>query len=270
MREISFYKYHGDGNDFVIIDDRDLFFPSGNKKLIEKKICKRCFGIGADGLVLLQKPTLSTVDIKMRIFNSDGSEAESCGNALSCTVAFLKDHLFSKPKYQIETKAGIVAGFIENDRVSIEMTNPIIISKKKKLSIDKRNFIYYHINSGVPHVVIFEAAADQIDVDHFGKKIRQHKVFSPSGANVNFAKLYKDGVFLRTFEKGVEGETFSCGTGAVATAIASFFHFDMPSPVNLYFRNSKKKVSFNNTKKNINKVVLNSCVNFVYKGIYFC
>jgi diaminopimelate epimerase len=210
MVRLDFKKMVGAGNDFIVID-------SGLKDLnvLTKKICDRKTGIGADGVLVIEKSKIA--DFKMRIFNADGSEAEMCGNGLRCAVLYKG----IGKKVKVETKAGIYEGEIIGDnRVRVKMEDPKDLRLDFPLSVNTRKIKVNFINTGVPHTVVFVQGIDKINVGAIGSVIRYHKEFRPKGTNVNFAEIMDSGnVKIRTYERGVEGETLSCGTGSVASAI---------------------------------------------------
>lgn len=219
MSTLSFVKYQGTGNDFVLVDDRDGLFPPENKSLIQK-ICHRRFGVGADGLILLAQS--SVADFQMRIFNSDGSEAESCGNGLRCLVRFLEDLGISKKTYRIQTAGKVVeAGFVRG-RPVIDMGVPV------RIVLDSE---FHLIDTGVPHAVRFVPDVDMVDVALEGAVLR-----AKAKSNVDFAALEADGsIRVRTFERGVEEETLSCGTGAAAVAAIAWRLYSLEMPIEIHF-----------------------------------
>lgn len=203
--QLLFSKYEGAGNDFILVDDRQRKFP------LEKaqRLCDRKFGIGADGVLLLQSS--SHADFCMRIFNSDGTEAESCGNGLRCFLRFLADLGFPEKRYSIAIGERTVFGEFEGKSISIDMGVP----KDLRLHLETEMGQVHFVDTGVPHVITF----DQVDLKIVGPLLRHHPLFQPRGANVDFVSFGEDGsLFVRTYERGVEGETLACGTGAVAVA----------------------------------------------------
>lgn len=211
MSKLTFVKYHGAGNDFILIDDRALFFNS----TLVPHLCHRRFGIGADGVVLLQNDSIA--DFRMRIFNSDGSEAESCGNGLRCLMKFITHLGLPQKTYRIATANRIVEASFIGEKVAIQMGLP---SNVKQLYIGGREV--HFLDTGVPHAVIFVPDVQTIDLMNEGAVLRHHPSFQPKGTNVNFASLQSDGsIRVRTFERGLEGESIACGTGAVAVGVVA-------------------------------------------------
>ncbi|MBU2946086.1 diaminopimelate epimerase [Zobellia uliginosa] len=205
---LSFYKYQGTGNDFVLIDNRQLQFPKNDTKLVAS-LCDRKFGIGADGLILLENDELS--DFKMVYYNADGREGSLCGNGGRCTVAFAnflgivdKDTVFNAAdgKHHATIKDGIV---------SLQMQDVIEIKEKPE---------YVFLDTGSPHHVQMVNTVQDFPVFKEGKKLR-YGLYGQTGSNVNFVEVLNDDTFaVRTYERGVEDETLSCGTGVTAVAIA--------------------------------------------------
>lgn len=221
MSTLSFIKYHGAGNDFILIDDRALLFHYSVSHL-----CHRKFGIGADGLILLQ--TDPVADFRMRIFNSDGSEAESCGNGLRCLMKFILDLGLPKQRYRIATGDRIVSAEFMGEQISVEM------GRARDVKQIGKNL--YSLDTGVPHVVVFVSDIQSVDILKEGAGLRNHPLFQPRGTNVNFASLRPDGsIHVRTYERGLEGETLACGTGGTAVAVIASQWYQVPSPVRIVF-----------------------------------
>ncbi len=210
---LQFSKYEGTGNDFIMIDDRKLQFPD-NEQLISK-LCDRHFGIGADGILLVRHS--EGYDFGMTYFNSDGSPATFCGNGARCITAFAHSKGISGNTCRFMAADGIHhASITENNGsvmiVELDMQDPEIYSLDKNIC---------YLNTGTYHVVKFVDNPDNIDIIESGRELRYDAKFGPHGTNVNFAKLLKKELYVRTYEKGVENETLSCGTGVTASAIAA-------------------------------------------------
>lgn len=206
----TFYKYQGTGNDFVIIDNRNLNFPKNNTKLVNY-LCDRRFGIGADGLMLLENDNSS--DFKMIYFNSDGSESTMCGNGGRCLTAFAKKiGIISSDTKFIAIDGLHHATITEENIVSLQMIDV------KEIKIEPN---YVFLNTGSPHHVQFVDNLKDFDVKTEGAKIRYSDLYGKAGSNINFVEQISENEFsIRTYERGVEDETLSCGTGATAVAIA--------------------------------------------------
>ncbi len=205
-KSIHFVKMHGAGNDFILVDNRLGDFPLTTRSEIAA-FAKRPSGIGCEGVILVEKS--ETADFRMRFYNPDGSEAEMCGNGARCVAAFaLEIGAAKEPKMRFETAAGEVAAqVLSPHEVRIGMPPPHGL---------KGNFIV----AGVPHQIVEETDLAAVDVDAEGRRIRNSAAFAPNGTNVDFV-CWEDShkVKLRTYERGVEAESFACGTGAVATAL---------------------------------------------------
>ncbi|MGC4040217.1 MAG: diaminopimelate epimerase [Flavobacterium sp.] len=254
-----FYKYQGTGNDFIFIDNRDNNFPKNNTRLIEK-LCDRRFGIGADGLILLEND-LQT-DFRMVYYNSDGNQSSMCGNGGRCIVAFAKKlDLISNETTFIATDGLHFASILENGDVSLQM---------KDVDSVKVESDYIFLNTGSPHHVMLVDDLDNFDVKRKGSEIRYSDLYGKAGSNVNFVNQVSGNHFrLRTYERGVEDETFSCGTGATAAAIAmNAIGKTNSHQIELDVEGGKLEVSFDKLAddfKYIN-VFLKGPATFVYQG----
>jgi diaminopimelate epimerase len=256
--QIKFHKYQGTGNDFVMIDNRQGFFPKENIQLIEK-LCDRRFGIGADGLILLENDT--ETDFRMVYYNSDGNESSMCGNGGRCLVAFAKSlNVINEETTFIATDGLHHATILENGIVSLQMKNV----DEVKIESD-----YVFLNTGSPHHVTLVNDIENYDVKTNGAKIRYSDLYGKAGSNVNFVSQLSDNHFrLRTYERGVEDETLSCGTGATATAIAmNAIGKTNSNAININVEGGTLKVSFEKTDKGYENVFLVGSANFVFEGI---
>ncbi len=225
--EIPFTKLHGNGNDFVLIDEYEkIVIPDEMKGQFASIYCDRRFGIGADGVIYLSKSEKSNV--RMRILQPDESEAEMCGNGIRCLAKYAFDASYAKETCTVETPAGeinVIMGYTEDEfSATITMPTPKFDRKDIPASGDGEyrerigDFDVYAANTGVPHAVIIVDAIDVIDIEAVAPAIRHHSTFE-KGANVNFVeRIGPDSIRIRTFERGVEEETLSCGTGATASA----------------------------------------------------
>lgn len=228
---IPFSKYSGSGNDFVLIDNRRHTFPAHGRLLIQR-ICTRPKGIGADGLILLEKA--SHADYGMRIFNADGGEAEMCGNGIRCLLLFIRELGDTKEQLTIKTFQDLLTLSFDNGLVKASMPFPTQIRWHESLRVNGEKLEVHHLNTGVPHVVLFVDDVEAAEWMALAPLIRHHPQFAPHGANVNFVKIDEQHrVHLRTFERGVEQETWACGTGATAAALAAHKLQALPSPVQL-------------------------------------
>jgi diaminopimelate epimerase len=257
MKKLKFTKMVGSGNDFIVIRGK----PSGNFPKLARTLCDRKLGIGADGVLLLDKSP--GVDLGMRIFNADGSEAEMCGNGARC-AAFLS----GKPKPRLRTAAGIINAEVRGNRVKIQLTSPKDIHLDLPLIVNNRLFKVNFINTGVPHVVIFVNDINNLDIKHIGRNIRNHPEFSPRGTNVNFVEEKEKGLIqVRTYERGVEDETLACGTGSTAAAVIFALKNKLDNLIRVRTQSGEiLKVYFQNTQDGFSKVWLEGSVKIVYKG----
>ncbi|QZT38230.1 diaminopimelate epimerase [Halosquirtibacter xylanolyticus] len=209
MKSYRFHKYQGAGNDFVIIDNRDNKFDANNIELV-RHLCDRRFGVGADGLMLLESDALYA--FRMRYYNSDGREATMCGNGGRCIVAFA--HFLGIFEDEVEFIAvdGVHKAKMDEDQiVDLEM---IDVDRIERVGED------FYLNTGSPHYVTF-CQLEGLDVVEEGRKIRYNNRFAKEGTNVNFVQMDKDVLHVLTYERGVEDETLACGTGVTAAAISA-------------------------------------------------
>ena len=215
MKNVHFYKYHGAGNDFIIIDGRINPLELSAKEI--QFLCHRRFGIGADGLMIVEKA--DGFDFSMRYFNSDGSEDYMCGNGGRCMVAFVARDA-TKNTYVFSAVDGIHHAKVMN-RNGNEMEVCLEINYENNIRLYGKDMFFLY--TGTPHLVIFDTEIAKIDVTDRGTFWRHHPDFAPKGTNVNFVEIESDGtLFVRTFERGVEAETLACGTGVTASAIAAY------------------------------------------------
>ncbi|MBM3254149.1 MAG: diaminopimelate epimerase [Candidatus Omnitrophica bacterium] len=264
MEKINFTKIVASGNDFVIIKS----LSANNHRLsnLARKICDRKFGIGADGLLLLGHS--KKAEIKMRIFNADGSEAKMCGNGARCAALYTR-----KRNAKIDTMAGIIESAVDGNSVRIKLTKPRNLRLDMPLEINNRILHINFIDTGVPHTVIFVVDLDKIDVFNIGRKIRYHKRFAPYGTNVDFVEILNNNLIkMRTYERGVEDETLACGTGAVAAALITSQKLKVKNQRDMNVKTKSGevlKVYFYKKENNFENIWLEGKVKIVYKGEYY-
>lgn len=228
---IPFDKMNGTGNDFVIIDNRQLGIPAAEQPELARKICRRMFSVGADGLIFIENSTKA--DFRWSFYNSDGSTAEMCGNGSRCAARFAYRHRIAGKKLKFETLAGIIEAEIgeEEEIVRVRMPRPKDFRLDLSLLLGDEERQVAYVDTGVPHAVIFVGEED-VPVTTWGRKVRYHELFAPRGTNANFVALLPDGrLKVRTYERGVEAETMACGTGVVASALIAAIQKGKESPV---------------------------------------
>lgn len=229
---LNFTKMNGAGNDFVMLDNRDLSLALTQAQIA--RLCDRHRGIGADGLLCVE-PATEGGDFKMRYYNADGGEAEMCGNGARCFGRFVNLlHGGSLAKIRFETLAGMISAEFEGDQVRINMSAPHSLKLAQSLPVSKETLTVHSVNTGVPHAVVYVDDLDNVPVLEWGAALRYHEAFKPKGTNANFAKVLAPGsIAIRTYERGVEGETLACGTGMVACALIHHELTGAPSPVSV-------------------------------------
>lgn len=253
---INFHKYQGTGNDFILLDNRDNIYDGIGFNQI-KFLCDRHFGIGADGLMLLNKS--ETADFEMKYYNSDGNESSMCGNGGRCITAFAKI-------------LGIVTGNAHFTAIDGMHTSEINEDGYVKLKMNdvpriQENETYTELNTGSPHYVHFSDYVDEMDIKKEGALIRYSPKYKDTGINVNFVeKLADDKIFVRTYERGVEDETLSCGTGVTASAIA--FNPKASGPQHIYVKTlgGELEVFFTNENNSYHDILLCGKAEFVFEG----
>jgi len=260
-----FQKYSGSGNDFILMDFRDGAKAPSPKSI--RAMCARRTGIGADGLILLKKEM--NLDFKMVYFNSDGYEADMCGNGGRCIALFAYKNGICRKKHMVfRSRRAVHNVFIKDSGiVKLQLMEPHSFRSEIIVKSGKEKFKGEFINTGVPHFVIPVQEIENVDVEFHGKNIRNSSEFSPSGANVNFIMKKNGKVYIRTYERGVEGETLACGTGSVASAITAARIYGIKAPVKMLTRSGELlTVDFD---KELKEVYLEGKVTPVYKGEMF-
>ena len=265
-KTVSFYKAVASGNDFVVVDNRRKAIK--NPLAFAKAVCPRHTGIGADGVLLLESSRKSS--FKMRIINSDGSEAEACGNGFRCIALFAKQELGYPSEFQFESLAGVIQAKIKGTSVRVQMVEPTQMKERGELQVLGHRLHYSFINTGVPHAVIFVEGLAKIDVNGLGRAIRTHAHFRPKGTNVNFVEVTgPKNVRVRTYERGVEAETLACGTGSTASAILSSVLGYTRPPVQVTTSGGEiLTVDFKQQNGKLDPVTLEGEAAVVFKGQY--
>ncbi|MDP4183701.1 MAG: diaminopimelate epimerase [Bacteroidota bacterium] len=254
--KIHFYKYQGAGNDFVLIDNRNHQFDGSNNKLVNQ-MCDRRFGIGADGLMLLENH--DTLDFTMRYFNSDGREASMCGNGGRCIVAFAKRlGLINHSTAFMAVDGEHEASIDEKELVNLRM----IDVKQIEIGDD-----YYFLNTGSPHYVRFVDDINTINVVEEGKKVRYNDRFRAEGTNVNFVEIVGNSIKVFTYERGVEDETLACGTGITASAICAGIKTNQTkASFPVLAKGGNLEVSFEKAGEGFTNIYLKGPATYVFEG----
>lgn len=223
-RTVPFFKMQGCGNDFVAIDNRELGVPVEAMPEWAKKVCARAFGVAADGIFFLENaPQDSGLDYRWHFYNNDGSRAEMCGNASRCVGRLAHSIGLAPTEHVFGTDAGPIKVhvFTEGDdagQVRVQLTTPRNLALNIPLRFKDDEFTVHFVDTGVPHAVVLVKNAAEVDVQTVGSVIRFHEHFQPAGTNVNFVQVVgPDALICRTYERGVEAETYACGTGVTAS-----------------------------------------------------
>lgn len=218
------YKFHGAGNDFVVIDEFQENFNLTQQRIEE--LCNRHTGIGADGLILIKKTTAAA--FRMVYYNSDGLEAEMCGNGARCAFAYAFSKKYCTEKSTFEASDGIHHGRIISENPAEWMVKISLTIHEHPVRMADGSFF---VNTGVPHNVRISEDIQLLDVKKHGSELRHNKQLFPEGANINFVSLKNGELFIRTYERGVEDETLACGTGITASALVAHQYLGIPFPV---------------------------------------
>ncbi|WP_185865206.1 diaminopimelate epimerase [Blattabacterium cuenoti] len=265
---LNFFKFHGTGNDFIIINCMNERYNFSKNSFILKTLCNRNIGIGADGIIFIHKNY--NCDFYMEYYNSNGKESTMCGNGGRCAIAFSKKIGNSKSN-EIFFKSidgyhkGIVDNY-KNDIISLQLTS------LKRNNIKKYSESDMFLNTGSPHHIVFVNNLKNLDVYNQGRYIRHHKIYMMNnGVNVNFVKINHNILQVRTYERGVENETLSCGTGVVASVIASFETNRIKNNKNIEVSTlgGILWVSFIRTENMYHNIYLTGPVKLVFKGLYY-
>lgn len=262
---LRFTKMNGAGNDFVMIDNR-----AGDLRLSTEqisKLCDRNRGVGADGVLVLERPT-NGADFRMRYYNADGGEVEMCGNGARCFARYASRIAGPRDQLTFSTPAGVISAEIQDELVRLQMTEPRDLRLGINIPLGDQNVSAHFVNSGVPHVVVPVEDLEEVDVCELGSAVRQHEMFSPSGTNVNFLKQRSDReISIRTYERGVENETLACGTGVVASALVFSALKKIDGPIGVLVRGGNElKVGFETAGSVFRNVTLTGPADFVFEG----
>lgn len=262
---LRFTKMNGAGNDFVLLDNR-----AGDLALTPEQIarvCDRHRGVGADGVLVLERPT-NGADFRMRYYNADGGEAEMCGNGARCFARFADRAAGPLEKLSFETPAGVIGAQLIGELVTLQMSEPNDLRLGLEVLVGGEKIAASYVDSGVPHVVVPVAKVDEVDVRSLGSTLRHHSMFAPRGANANFSEQRGPrSIAIRTYERGVEDETLACGTGVVASALIFAAHENVPGPIDVLVRGGDTlQVDFSREQDQFRNVTLTGPADFVFDG----
>jgi len=261
----DFTKMNGAGNDFVVMDNRDHTLHLTEQNIVD--LCDRHRGVGADGVLLVESPD-GEADLRMRYYNSDGREAEMCGNGARCFARYAARLLPGDPaQLSFTTPAGIIRATLEGELVTVTMSGASDYRDPQWLNIGDKVCVHF-INTGVPHAVVFVADTEAVPLTEWGAALRGHEDFAPRGTNANFAQVLSAQLLrLRTYERGVEAETLACGTGVCAAALLHHIATGASSPISVSVRGGETlRVGFAGEVGNFESVTLTGPADFVFDG----
>ena len=262
---IHFWKMNGAGNDFVMLDNRDLRHDLSKTQIAA--LCDRHRGVGADGLLAVE-PAQNGADFRMRYYNADGGEAEMCGNGARCFARFANMLAgWNLERVSFETPAGVIGAAFRGDNVRIQMSDPHTLRSGLTLEVSGTPQTVHFINTGVPHAVVVVENLAAVPVREWGAALRFHSEFRPKGTNANFLTATPDGITIRTYERGVEDETLACGTGMVACALVHHLLTGAPSPVQVKVQGGDTlEIGFEKTADGFRHVTLTGPADIVFEG----
>ncbi len=265
MNPILFTKMEGTGNDFLIIDNRNGMISenigeSGVKEFV-KNIAHRQLGTGSDGVIFIEPS--NDFPFHMKYFNQDGTEASLCLNGARCAVSFAHRLGLIKEKGKFGSASGTIGFYYRDGNVSIEVPPPVDLNLNFSLTVSRKKYSANFLRIGVPHCVIFVESFDDVDVRGLGRAIRNHKNFGSEGTNVDFVKAEKEQIFVRTYERGIEDETLSCGSGSLAAAYIATKLFITQSPVVCKTRGGELTATIKE------KLYLEGPINYICDGVYY-
>ncbi len=263
---IPFSKLNGSGNDFLLVDNRNGIMKRIDLPKFAGKVCDRSRSVGADGIIFLERSRRA--DFRWKFFNADGSVAEMCGNGGRCAARYAAERGIAGRSMVFETLAGLIRADVSGRRVKLQMTSPGGLALERTLTLHGKKIRYSFLDTGVPHVVLFVSGIEKIDIAGVGRGIRMHRAFAPQGTNVNFAQVRNGVVSVRTYERGVEGETLACGTGAVACAILSAARGLVRPPVSVRTRGGGELlVHFDGEEREFGEVYLEGDTSWSCDGV---
>jgi diaminopimelate epimerase len=264
--KLAFTKMNGAGNDFILIDNRSRSISLTSDQVV--RLCHRQRGIGADGIFLLIPCKSGKADWAWEFYNSDGSTADMCGNGARCFARFVQNVTGSRDAITFETGAGIIRAEFHGEKVTVTLTAPHTLRLNEAVKLSTGIAPLHSLNTGVPHAVMFVPDADKAMVQSLGNEIRFHSHFAPKGTNVNFVEKKPTGIRVRTYERGVEGETLACGTGVTASALISARLHQLSSPVQVQVQGGDLlEVSFVESNGEYQNVRLTGPADYVFEGV---
>jgi diaminopimelate epimerase len=263
---LEFTKMNGAGNDFVLVDNRARKIKLSPDQVAH--VCDRHRGVGADGLILLVPCASGRADWAWEFYNSDGSTGEMCGNGARCFAHFVQQRTGRTGDLTFETEAGVITAHFQGDHVTVNLTQPQDLRLDIHLALSGGPQTLHSLNTGVPHAVLFVPDADRAMVLQLGPELRRHPHFGAKGTNVNFVQVLGPArIRVRTFERGVEGETLACGTGVTASALVASRVHQFHSPVSVQVQGGDRlEVSFREANGAFNDVRLTGPAQFVFEG----
>jgi diaminopimelate epimerase len=263
---LEFTKMNGAGNDFVLIDNRAQKLKLSRDQIV--RLCDRHRGVGADGVMILIPCASGKADWAWEFYNSDGSTGEMCGNGSRCFARFVQRRTENPNDFTFETEAGIIGVKFHGERVTVNLTAPRDLHLGQQVKLSNGVETIHSLNTGVPHAILYVPDADKAMVAQTGPEIRRHAHFAPKGTNVNFVQvLGPNHIRVRTFERGVEGETLACGTGVTASALVSSRVHKFASPVKVQVQGGDLlEVSFEERNGGFENVRLTGPAEFVFEG----
>lgn len=261
---LTFTKMNGAGNDFVMVDNRDLRYDLDKAAIA--RICDRHRGVGADGLIAVE-PAQGEEDFRMRYYNADGGEAEMCGNGARCFARFASSISGQTGLVKFETPAGVITAKLHHGLVELAMSTPKDLALGTVLPVKGNKLTVHFVNTGVPHAVALVDDLASVDVVGLGSGLRYHEHFQPKGTNANFVAKRDADFAIRTYERGVEGETLACGTGVVAAALILNQVEGTPSPIGVWVQGGDRlEVGFERDGSGYRNVTLTGPADFVFDG----
>ncbi len=265
-RRLPFFKMHGGGNDFVLMDHRERHIPEVEQNRFAQRVCTPKVGVGADGLILIEDS--DRADFRWRFFNADGSEAEMCGNGARCAARFAVMQGIANSRLTFETLAGLIQAEVLNHQIRVALADVGDLRLNLSIPLEGKTLAGHFMKVGVPHVMVPVENLEEVPLRQWGREVRFHQMFQPAGTNVNFVRVTGPHVLeIRTYERGVEDETLACGTGAVAAALISARLEKVASPVAVHTRGGEiLTVSFQWQGEKISEVFLEGEALVVYQG----